>query len=94
MEEKYMINKRFDDINFDIEIYSNEYNCTLRVIDYPNIRKWVYYINDDGTVIYSKLQRNKYLKTTKKLRRFNIELSIQHSILVIIASLNFLKICF
>ena len=59
-----MINKRFDDINFDIEIYSDEYNCTLRVIDYPNIRKWVYYINDDGTVIYSKLQRNKYLKTT------------------------------
>lgn len=34
-----MINKRFDDINFDIEIYSDEYNCTLRVIDYPNIRK-------------------------------------------------------
>ena len=59
-----MINKRFDDINFDIEIHSDEYNCTLRVIDYPNIRKWVYYINDDGTVIYSKLQRNKYLKTT------------------------------
>ena len=58
-----MINKRFDDINFDIEIYSNEYNCTLRVIDYPNVRKWVYYINNDGTVIYSKLQRNKYLKT-------------------------------
>lgn len=58
-----MINKRFDDINFDIEIYSNEYDCALRVIDYPNIRKRVYYINDDGTVIYSKLQRNKYLKT-------------------------------
>ena len=59
-----MINKRFDDIDFDIEIYSNKYNCTLRVIDYPNIRKWVYYVNDDGTVIYSKLQRNKYLKAT------------------------------
>ena len=59
-----MINKRLDDINFDIEIYSEEHNCTLRVIDYPNIIKWVYYINDDGTVIYSKLQRNKYLKTT------------------------------
>lgn len=57
-----MIGEIYDG-KFETELYSDKYRCMLRVIDYPNIRKWVYYINEDGTVIYSKLQRDKCIRS-------------------------------
>lgn len=30
----------------------------LKLIDYPNIRKGVYYIDNAGTIVYSKIRKN------------------------------------